>query len=104
MARTKATCRRDNLSPRSRRRIDAEIEASERRKAAAEEKKSCKGSGAFSISFDYYQFYMIQSFYSEIFMKSLIILHKKSDPNNFLGVLEQTKSNIKLLNHSCFCK
>ena len=41
MARTKCTARIDNLSPRSRRRLDAEIEENERKqKANAEAKKS----------------------------------------------------------------
>ena len=92
MARTKCTSRINNLSPRSRKRLDAELEENERFEKTKAEAKKAKRKAVF-LNFIYpHNFVLILSFFLMHFTQ---FYNENSDPNLFFGNISRTNRRKK---------
>ena len=95
MARTKCTARIDNLSPRSRKRLDAELEENERFEKAKAEAKKAKRKAVF-LNFIYpHNFVLILCFFWCIMLHFTQFYNENSDPNLFFGNISRTNRRKK---------
>ena len=95
MARTKCTSRINNLSPRSRKRLDAELEENERFEKAKAEAKKAKRKAVFLNFIQPQNVVLILCFFWCIMLHFTQFYNKNNDPNLFFGNISRTNRRKK---------